>query len=179
MPTTANPNLHEVDWSKIPAPADDGGARHLPGLQVPDVTLAATDGSQVSLAKLAGRIVVFAYPRTGQPGQPSLADDWDMIPGARGCTPQTCAFRDLHKVLIAAGAARVFGLSTQDGAYQREAATRLHLPFPLLSDEKLALTGALRLPNAGGGAHADQAPRPRHRRRLHHQGLLPGVPARP
>ena len=69
-----------------------------------------------------------------------------MIPGARGCTPQSCAFRDLHKVLIAAGAARVLGLSTQDTAYQREAATRLHLPFPLLSDAKLALTQALRLP---------------------------------
>ena len=90
--------------------------------------------------------MVFAYPRTGVPGQISLVDDWDMIPGARGCTPQTCAFRDLHKVMIAAGAARVFGLSTQDPAYQLEAAERLHLPFPLLSDEKLALTKALRLP---------------------------------
>ena len=89
---------------------------------------------------------MFAYPRTGEPGKPSLVDDWDMIPGARGCTPQTCAFRDLHKVLIEAGAARVFGLSTQDTAYQREAVERLHLPFPLLSDEKLALTRALRLP---------------------------------
>ena len=91
-------------------------------------------------------MVVFAYPRTGEPGKPSLVDDWDMIPGARGCTPQTCAFRDLHKVLIEAGAARVFGLSTQDTAYQLEAAKRLHLPFPLLSDAKLALTRALRLP---------------------------------
>ena len=100
----------------------------------------------MSLAKLPGRVVVFAYPRTGGQGQLSLVDDWDMIPGARGCTPQTCAFRDLHKVMIAAGAARVFGLSTQDTAYQREAAERLHLPFPLLSDEKLALTKALRLP---------------------------------
>ena len=103
MPTAANPNLHEVDWSKIPAPADDGGARHLQGAKVPDVALTATDGSQVSLAKLAGRVVVFAYPRTGEPGKPSLVGDWDMIPGARGCTPQTCAFRDLHKVLIEAG----------------------------------------------------------------------------
>jgi peroxiredoxin len=140
------PNLLDVDWSKIPAPQDDGAARHLTGHLVPDVALAATDGTQVSLAKLAGRVVVFAYPRTGVPGQVSLVDGWDMIPGARGCTPQTCAFRDLHKVMIAAGAARVFGLSTQDTAYQREAADRLHLPFPLLSDEKLALTRALRLP---------------------------------
>ena len=146
MPTPANPNLLEVDWSKIPAPTDDGGTKHLTGVQVPDVPLAATDSTQVSLGKLAGRVVVFAYPRTGEPGKPSLVDDWDMIPGARGCTPQTCAFRDLHKVLIEAGAARVFGLSTQDTAYQRAAVERLHLPFPLLSDEKLALAKALRLP---------------------------------
>jgi peroxiredoxin len=140
------PNLLDVDWSKIPAPEDDGGARHLAGLAVPDIALPATDGTEVSLAAIPGRVVVFAYPRTGQPGQPSPVDDWDMIPGARGCTPQTCAFRDLHKTMIAAGAARVFGLSTQDTAYQREAAERLHLPFPLLSDERLALTTALRLP---------------------------------
>lgn len=146
MPTAQQPNLLEVDWSKIPAPKDDGAAQHLEGMAVPDITLAATDGTQVSLGRLAGRVVVFAYPRTGQPGQIALVDDWDMIPGARGCTPQTCAFRDLHKVMVAAGAARVFGLSTQDPAYQHEAAERLHLPFPLLSDESLALTKALRLP---------------------------------
>ena len=146
MPTAQQPNLLEVDWSKIPAPKDDGAAQHLEGMTVPDVALTATDGTQVSLGKLAGRVVVFAYPRTGQPRQIALVDDWDMIPGARGCTPQTCAFRDLHKVLIAAGAARVFGLSTQGPAYQQEAAERLHLPFPLLSDERLALTQALRLP---------------------------------
>jgi peroxiredoxin (alkyl hydroperoxide reductase subunit C) len=140
------PNLLDVDWSKIPAPPDDGAAGHLEGMTVPDVALTATDGTQVSLGKIPGRIVVFAYPRTGVPGQISLVDDWDMIPGARGCTPQTCAFRDLHKVMIAAGAARVFGLSSQDPAYQLEAAERLHLPFPLLSDEKLAMTKALRLP---------------------------------
>ncbi len=146
MPTPANPNLLEVDWSKIPAPVDDGGARHLQGTKVPDVSLEATDGSQVALAKIGGRVVVFAFPRTGEPGKPSLVADWDMIPGARGCTPQTCAFRDLHKVLIEAGAQRVFGLSTQDPAYQLAASERLHLPFPLLSDEKLALTRAMRLP---------------------------------
>jgi peroxiredoxin (alkyl hydroperoxide reductase subunit C) len=146
MPTAAHPNLLAVDWSKIPAPIDDGAARHLQGTKVPDITLLATDGSQISLARLTGRVVVFAYPRTGEPGKPSLVDDWDMIPGARGCTPQTCAFRDLHKVLIEAGAARVFGLSTQDPAYQLEAAERLHLPFSLLSDAKLELTRVLRLP---------------------------------
>ncbi|MFZ1103863.1 MAG: peroxiredoxin [Hyphomicrobiaceae bacterium] len=146
MVSTNQPNLNAVDWSQIPAPEDDGGARHLPGLAVPDAALAATDGTSVSLAKLSGRVVVFAYPRTGVPGQTSPVADWDMIPGARGCTPQTCAFRDLYKDLTAAGAARVYGLSTQDTAYQREAAARLHLPFPLLSDEKLALATALRLP---------------------------------
>jgi peroxiredoxin len=146
MAPTAFPNLLGVDWSKIPAPEDDGGARHLEGMRMPGVSLLATDGSEVDLARIPGRIVVFAYPRTGQPGQTSPVDDWDMIPGARGCTPQTCAFRDLFKTMVAAGAARVFGLSTQDTAYQREAAERLHLPFPLLSDESLALTRALRLP---------------------------------
>src|SRR5262245_11445855 len=146
MPTANQPHLLEVDWSKIPAPNDDGAAKHLTGAAVPDIALTATDGTQVSLAKVSGRAVVFGYPRTGQPGQIALVDDWDMIPCARGCTPQTCAFRDLHKVMIAAGAARVFGLSTQDTAYQREAAERLHLPFSLLSDDQLALSRALRLP---------------------------------
>jgi peroxiredoxin len=146
MVSPNQPNLREVDWSKIPAPEDDGEARHLPGLAVPDAALAATDGTEVSLARLPGRVVVFGYPRTGVPGQVSPVADWDMIPGARGCTPQACAFRDLYKDLTEAGAARVFGLSTQDSAYQREAAERLHLPFPLLSDAKLALAIALRLP---------------------------------
>lgn len=146
MPTAANPNLLKVDWSTIPAPADDGGARHLTGLELPDVALAATDGQSVSLGRLAGRTVVFAYPRTGEPGKPSLVPDWDQIPGARGCTPQSCAFRDLHADLKAAGARAVFGLSTQDTAFQKAAAERLHLPFPLLSDEKLALVRAMRLP---------------------------------
>jgi len=146
MATPANPNLLTVDWSKIPAPIDDGAGRRLEGVNLPDIALPATDGSHVSLARRAGRVVVFAYPRTGEPGKPALAQDWDMIPGARGCTPQACAFRDLHGELIAAGAAGVFGLSTQDTDYQLEAATRLHLPFSLLSDAKLTLTKALGLP---------------------------------
>ena len=146
MVSPANTNLLQVDWSQIPAPADDGGAVHLTGSMMADVPLAATDGATVSLAKLAGRTVVFAYPRTGTPGQISIVDDWDMIPGARGCTPQSCAFRDLHAELKAAGAARVYGLSAQDTAYQREVAERLHLPFPLLSDEALKLATAMNLP---------------------------------
>jgi peroxiredoxin len=129
----------------LPAPSDDGAADHLPGLALPEVELPSTDGRSVSLAALGGRTVVYAYPRTGRPGEPSLVDDWDLIPGARGCTPETCGFRDHHAELREAGAA-VFGLSTQDTAYQRELADRLALPFPILSDERLALTEALRLP---------------------------------
>jgi peroxiredoxin len=146
MPTSSQPDLHHVDWSRIPAPSDDGGARHLTGLRLPDLTLPATDGTSVSLARLSGRTIAFLYPRTGRPGEIALVPDWDSIPGARGCTPQSCAFRDLHAELLAAGAARVFGLSTQSTDYQREAAARLNLPFPLLSDEKLELARAIRLP---------------------------------
>ena len=146
MASGNQPNLLEVDWSKIPAPQDDGAARHLTGLAVPDVPLMDTSGARVSLAKILGRVVLFAYPRTGVPGQISPVEGWDMIPGARGCTPQACAFSDLYREMLAAGVSRVFGVSTQDSAYQREAADRLHLPFPLLSDEKLALSKALRLP---------------------------------
>jgi peroxiredoxin len=139
-------NLLEVDWSQIPAPADDGGTTHLKGLTLPAISLRATDDNSVDLSALPGRTVVFAYPRTGEPGKIALVDDWDMIPGARGCTPQTCAFRDLFAELKAAGAAQVYGLSTQSNAYQTEMASRLHLPFPVLSDEKLAFTRALNLP---------------------------------
>jgi peroxiredoxin len=139
-------NLLEVDWSKIPAPIDDGQAAHLVGMTIPPINLVATDDTSVMLSALEGRSVVFAYPRTGEPGRISLVDDWDMIPGARGCTPQTCSFRDLFAELKAAGAAHVFGLSTQSNEYQTEMASRLHLPFPVLSDEGLALTRALKLP---------------------------------
>jgi len=142
----AQPNLMDVDWSKIPAPRDDGGAAHLKGMTIPPVSLLATDDTRVTLSALTGRTVVFAYPRTGEPGKIALVDDWDMIPGARGCTPQTCAFRDLFADLKAAGAVHVFGLSTQSNLYQTEMASRLHLPFPVLSDEKLEMTRALKLP---------------------------------
>ncbi|HWE95294.1 MAG TPA: peroxiredoxin [Tepidisphaeraceae bacterium] len=133
------------DWSKIPAPQDDGGARHLPGVVLPSVVLPATDGTHVDLSKLPGRVVVYAYPRTGQPDMPN-PDGWDMIPGARGCTPQSCAFRDHFDDLRRLGVWRVLGLSTQPAAEQSEAARRLHLPFPLLSDERLILTRLLSLP---------------------------------
>ena len=139
-------NLLEVDWSKIPAPTDDGAAKHLAGMKIQPIALRATDDTSVTLSELPGRTVVFAYPRTGEPGKISLVEDWDMIPGARGCTPQTCSFRDLFAELKAAGAGQVFGLSTQDNVYQTEMASRLHLPFPVLSDDKLALSRALKLP---------------------------------
>src|SRR4030081_3163372 len=139
-------NLLEVDWSKIPAPTDDGAAAHLVGMTIPPVSLVATDDTSVTLSALPDCVVAFAYPRTGEPGKISLVDDWDMIPGARGCTPQTCSFRDLFADLKAAGATHVFGLSPQTTVYQPEMASRLPLPFPVLSDEKLALTRALKLP---------------------------------
>jgi peroxiredoxin len=140
----ANP-VAAPDWSTIPAPADDGAARHLPGAAMPPVVLPSTDGTSVDLSALRGRAVIFIYPRTGRPDMPS-PDNWDLIPGARGCTPQACAFRDSHAELKAHGVDHLFGLSTQDTDYQREAAARLHLPFPLLSDADLALSAALRLP---------------------------------
>ncbi|CAN5365448.1 peroxiredoxin [soil metagenome] len=140
-------NLMGVDWSKIPATVDDGAAMHLLGMKIPPMALLATDGSSVTLASLPGRVVLFAYPRTGEPGKIGLVDDWDMIPGARGCTPQTCAFRDLFKDLKEAGAQHVFGISTQDTVYQREMVERLHVPFQVLSDSALAMTRALKLPS--------------------------------
>lgn len=133
------------DWSKLPAPEDDGAARTLLGARIPSVALMATDGAKVDLSTLAGRTIVYAYPRTGVPGVPNPAG-WDAIPGARGCTPETCAFRDHFAALEALGVAHVFGLSTQTPGYQREAAERLHLPFPLLSDVYYELTRALGLP---------------------------------
>jgi peroxiredoxin len=135
----------------LPVPDDDGGAKHLAGMRLPDIWLEATSGKKVNLAQLVGRTVVYAYPRTGVPGSPP-PDGWDAIPGARGCTPQSCSFRDHFNDLKAAGAEHLYGLSTQGSAYQREAAERLHLPFAILSDEDLKLTKALRLPTfeAGG-----------------------------
>lgn len=130
----------------LPVPVDDGAADHLVGMSVPYLALPATRGGRVSLHDRSRRrrLVVFAYPRTGRPGMPDPTD-WDTIPGARGCTPEACSFRDLSEQFVALHT-EVYGLSTQDTEYQLEAATRLHLPYALLSDADLRLTAALRLP---------------------------------
>ncbi|MCC5977279.1 MAG: peroxiredoxin [Salinarimonas sp.] len=138
-------NLQTVDWSAIPAPEDDGAAAHLTGARMPDVTLSATDGADVALGGLRGWSVLFFYPMTGRPDV-ALPDGWDQIPGARGCTPQSCAFRDLSRDLTDCGVSALYGISTQTTPYQQEAAARLHLPFALLSDAELTLTEALSLP---------------------------------
>lgn len=127
----------------LPVPVDDGACDHLPELFLPSVNLLATSGRIVNLAELSGGVVIYCYPMTGRPGVP-LPDGWDQIPGARGCTPQSCAFRDHYRDLKALNA-QVFGLSTQSSEYQREAAGRLHLPFELLSDSALQFAQALRL----------------------------------
>jgi peroxiredoxin len=129
----------------LPVPVDDGAARHLVGMSWPDLALPATDGSSINLSRARGRTVVYAYPRTGRPGQ-ALPTGWDAIPGARGCTPQSCGFRDHFAELAELGVAQLYGLSTQDGDDQREVALRLHLPFALLSDARLELQRALNLP---------------------------------
>ena len=142
-----------IDWfmsrfdlpTDLPRPVDDGACAHLAGFRIPSVELPATNGEPVDLSRLAGRIIVFCYPRTGRPDEP-VPKSWDAIPGARGCTPQACSFRDSYQALIDAGADQIFGLSTQDSDYQKEAAERLHLPYSLLSDNKLLLSRALRLP---------------------------------
>jgi peroxiredoxin len=137
-----DPNVLPAD---LPVPQDDGAARHLAGARLPPIPLPSTDGNEIDLSRLSGRSVVYIYPRTGRPGV-ALPDGWDAIPGARGCTPQSCSFRDHFAELTALGVAQVFGLSTQDTDYQREAVERLHLPFAVLSDAQLRITYALRLP---------------------------------
>jgi len=138
-------NLNAVDWTQIPKPVDDGQAEHLQGTRIPVVELLSTNGEMVNLASLSGRTVIYAYPMTGRPDVP-LPDGWDQLPGARGCTPQSCAFRDHSGELKQRGVSRLFGISTQESAYQKEAADRLQLPFSLLSDSNLKFQNALNLP---------------------------------
>ena len=136
----------------LPEPLDDGACDHLAGLPMPALALPSTLGGRVALDALpSGRSVIFCYPMTGEPGV-ALPAGWDVIPGARGCTPQNCAFRDLHADFVALGAG-IYAVSTQEPAYQREMAKRLHLPYAVLSDADHGLTNALRLPTfrADGG----------------------------
>jgi peroxiredoxin len=141
FPSAAEPQRPD----RVVAPEDDGACRHLPGMMMPDVELPSTSGRRVNLSKVAAsRVVVYCYPMTAQPGKP-LPPGWDDIPGARGCTAETCGFRDHHKGLLALGA-EVFGVSTQTTAYQREMVMRLKVAFEVLSDASFALTDALRLP---------------------------------
>ena len=123
----------------LPIPIDDGECNHLLGIKIPRVLLLSTTGKIVDLSNSIGRTVVYCYPRTGHPDR-DPPNGWNEIPGARGCTPQSCAFKDRYQVLQAFKS-NVFGLSTQDTDYQREAVERLHLPFELLSDEKVLYRG--------------------------------------
>ncbi len=137
----------------LPVPRDDGAADHLPGLPMPDLTLGTSDGGTVDLGALGpGRAIIYLYPRTGQPGV-ELPQGWNDIPGARGCTPESCGFRDHFADLQAAGVSAVWGLSSQDPGYQAEAVERLHLPFSMLSDPRLALADALNLPTFAAAGH--------------------------
>ena len=138
-------NLQVVNWTDIPEPVDDGTASHLTNQLMPDLALPSTRGDFVSLSKLNGWSILYFYPMTARPDTP-LPVGWDDIPGARGCTPQSCAFRDRSVDLIRQGATAIYGISTQNTVYQQEAAERLHLPFPLLSDSELKLTRFLNLP---------------------------------
>ncbi|WP_460450190.1 peroxiredoxin [Alsobacter sp. SYSU BS001988] len=142
---------HDALPADLPVPVNDGATDHLRAMQLPQIPLPSTSGGAVSLGGLNGLTVVYAYPRTGEPGKPS-PDGWDAIPGARGCTPQSCSFRDHFAELRGLGVDHVFGLSTQTTDYQSEMAERLHLPFAILSDHAFALTDAIRLPTfeAGG-----------------------------
>jgi peroxiredoxin len=142
-PMSRTDNLYELP-KNLPVPLNDGACDHLAGLRLPSVELLSTAGRKVDLSTLSGKTVVYCYPRTGRPDQ-EIPKGWNEIPGARGCTPQSCAFRDHYQQLQALGV-RVFGLSTQETDYQREAAQRLQLPFELLSDSEFAFTRALALP---------------------------------
>jgi peroxiredoxin/DNA-binding transcriptional MerR regulator len=136
----------------LPAPEDDGRASHLPGMQMPSLSLAACDGGTVDLTQLPNRTVIYAYPLTGRPGT-DLPDGWDAIPGARGCSTEACNFRDHYQELRDLGVSAIYGLSSQDVDYQAEVVARLHLPFSMLSDPDFKLVDALDLPTFSAEGH--------------------------
>lgn len=151
--TEASMTDHTTLPKGLPVPQDDGAADHLAGAAMPEIALTSSDGGTVALGQLGhGRTVIYIYPLTGRPGV-DLPEGWDSIPGARGCTTEACDFRDHHSELEAAGAARVFGMSSQGVEYQAEVVGRLKLPFVMISDEKLALADALRLPTFVAPGH--------------------------
>ena len=135
---------YETLPTDLPVPVDDGACDHLIGLKFPDTVLKSTSSSDVDLSNIDGTVVVYCYPMTGKPGVP-LPDGWDQIPGARGCTPQSCSFRDRHAELSELGA-KVYGISTQTTEYQKEMVERLHVPFPVLSDINMSFCKALNIP---------------------------------
>ena len=136
-------NINELP-ANLPIPEDDGSTDHLKGMKLPKVVLEATDGRMIELSAIKGRLVIYCYPMTGRPNVP-LPDGWDQIPGARGCTPQSCAFRDHYQELQSLGA-EVIGLSVQTTEYQKEMVDRLHLPFPVVSDANYQFQKALNMP---------------------------------
>ncbi|HVI48464.1 MAG TPA: GNAT family N-acetyltransferase, partial [Chitinophaga sp.] len=139
-----DPNSLEYLPPNLPEPVDDGACNHLPGMQLPDLWLSATNGEQVALRQLPGRFVIYCYPMTGAP-EIKLPDGWDAIPGARGCTPQACSFRNHYEELRQLNTG-VWGMSTQLPEVQKKEKARIHLPFELLSDQQLQFIQALRLP---------------------------------
>ena len=136
-------NLNQLP-ANLPIPQDDGAANHLPGMRLPRLSLFATTGKELNLGEIKGRLVIYCYPMTGQPNV-ALPEGWDQIPGARGCTPQSCSFRDHYQELQSLGV-EIVGLSVQSTAYQQEMADRLHLPFPVVSDADYQFQRALQLP---------------------------------
>jgi peroxiredoxin len=138
-------NLLKPDWSKIPAPQLDTSLEHLDNFIIPEIKLSSTSGDEIDLSKLIGLTIIYVYPMTGQPNV-ALPEGWNEIPGARGCTPQSCSFRDNFSELKKLNIKNIFGLSSQTTKYQKEMSERLHLPYPILSDEKLVFANALKLP---------------------------------
>lgn len=136
-------NLSQLP-TDLPIPQDDGAAAHLKGMQIPDISLYATTGKKLNPGDIQGRLAIYCYPMTGQPNV-ALPEGWDQIPGARGCKPQSCSFRDHYQELKSLGV-QVIGLSVQSHQYQLEMVDRLHLPFPVLSDEDYQFQQALHLP---------------------------------
>jgi peroxiredoxin len=129
----------------LPVPKDDGGFDHIRNSTIPSISLNTTSNTEVDLSTLPGLTILFTYPRTGGPNE-TIPDAWNAIPGARGCSPQACSFRDALSTLRSKGVKQIYGLSTQDTAYQQEAKERLHLSYDLLSDEALEFVNSVKMP---------------------------------